>query len=248
MESNTHPMATPQPNSVDVWLWIPCKNWTLSKLNDLSKSERTQFQLKPEIARWQFAASKLFQRHVLSMYINREPSQHVVLKKTFGKPYLDKESLQFNASHSQGIMLVAVTSKTEIGLDIAVHNHASKWKRRARSVLHENECVENATQFYHLWALKESLLKATGEGLIHGCRHLCLNSDDLNTDGLGRDGLSKDGLNTDSISNNSLITYTKQTQQWWSYLIRSPIRHASLAVSSNAQLNDVRIMSFIPQS
>ncbi|MBD1556590.1 4'-phosphopantetheinyl transferase superfamily protein [Vibrio sp. S9_S30] len=226
-------MPIPQPNSVDVWLWIPCKKWTLSKLDDLSKSEHTQFQLKPDVSRWQFAASKLFQRHVLSLYIDREPNQHVILKKTFGKPYLDKDSLQFNASHSQGVMVVAVTSIAEIGLDIAVHNHASKWKRRAKSVLHDSEQVENATQFYHVWALKESLLKATGEGLIHGCRHLCLNPE---------------GLKTSDISNDSLIIYAKQTQHWWSYLIRSPIRHASLALSSNSPFNDVRIMSFLPPS
>jgi 4'-phosphopantetheinyl transferase len=150
------------------------------------------------------------------------------MKKKYGKPYLENSPLFFNASHSQGIMVVAVTYKTEVGLDIAVHCLSHKWKRLAKYILNKNEYVKNANEFYHVWALKESLLKATGEGLVHGASHLTFKPRHFKT--------------------NSTIIYTKRTQNWWSYLITSPIPNTSLALTSHSALNNIQLMNFVPDS
>ncbi|CCN83633.1 putative Phosphopantetheinyl transferase [Vibrio nigripulchritudo SFn27] len=226
--SKTIGMEQPQPDEAHVWLWLPSQSWVSQYLDDLSDSERTQYELKSDKSRWQFASSKLFQRHVLSLYTGLSPKAHQISKSTYGKPFLEGYDLKFNASHSQKIMVVGITCRCEIGIDIAVHNHASRWRKRANHILHKTEVAKDSTEFYNLWALKESLLKATGDGLVHGCHHLA--------------------LQPCTEENSVLKSFRSSLEGWHSYLLEPPTRHASLALSSSKSLTRVRIMCFVTNS
>lgn len=93
-----------------------------------------------------------------------------------GKPYLKNEALYFNISHS-GNYVICVTSDAEIGCDVQC---IGKYNPRiAERFFTENERAfleksENQpSDFTRLWALKESVLKKTGEGITGGLDSFC---------------------------------------------------------------------------
>lgn len=90
-------------------------------------------------------------------------------RKKQGKPYFPRyEGIQFNISHT-GNLAVCALGETELGIDIEqIRKVRESMKRR---VLTEREqewmetCTDKEEAFIRLWTLKESYLKATGEGL-----------------------------------------------------------------------------------
>ncbi|MCC8106972.1 MAG: 4'-phosphopantetheinyl transferase superfamily protein [Clostridiales bacterium] len=90
----------------------------------------------------------------------------------YGKPYLpDFPGLHFNLSHSHE-MAMAVFADTEVGCDIELQKKPNEklaerffcpeenaWMKAARTE------TEREERFYRLWTLKESFIKATGQGL-----------------------------------------------------------------------------------
>lgn len=93
-----------------------------------------------------------------------------------GKPYLKNEALYFNISHSGGYIICSVAEK-EIGCDVQT---TGKYNPRiAERFFTENERAfleksENQpSDFTRLWALKESVLKKTGEGITGGLDSFC---------------------------------------------------------------------------
>ncbi|GKU77866.1 4'-phosphopantetheinyl transferase superfamily protein [Paenibacillus sp. L3-i20] len=89
----------------------------------------------------------------------------------YGKPTLARcEGLHFNLSHS-GDWIVAFISTYEVGIDVEEvrsidMNIASSYfaKEEYRDLLAKSE-GERTAFFYELWTLKESYIKARGEGL-----------------------------------------------------------------------------------
>lgn len=84
-----------------------------------------------------------------------------------GKPYFMEEQCYFNISHTKGIVACAL-GETELGIDVERVREVSK--SMERRVLSEEEREWLSTQkreeaFIRLWTLKESYIKATGEGL-----------------------------------------------------------------------------------
>jgi 4'-phosphopantetheinyl transferase len=96
-----------------------------------------------------------------------------------GKPELappfDRSGLQFNASRSEGIGLIAVTRGGRVGVDIErirslpdLHDIAERMfspaERRALRGLPPNRRPEG---FFNCWTRKEAYVKAVGTGLLH---------------------------------------------------------------------------------
>ena len=91
----------------------------------------------------------------------------------FGKPHLqDQPDLHFNLSHS-GSWVVCVLSSTPVGID--VEQIQPVWPEIAKNVFSHSEMEDFLTMpiaqrqgyFFDVWAIKESYLKMTGEGLFH---------------------------------------------------------------------------------
>jgi surfactin synthase thioesterase subunit/phosphopantetheinyl transferase len=88
-----------------------------------------------------------------------------------GKPVVP--GLQFNATHSDGVALVAVTAAREVGIDVErrvamrdldafLDGGLDDDERTEFSYLPDDELLDAAL---HTWTAKESVLKATGDGL-----------------------------------------------------------------------------------
>lgn len=93
----------------------------------------------------------------------------------YGKPYLKKGKLHFNLSHSGDWVLCAL-SDCEVGCDVEKRRpFDSRVLRRfapeeQEDILSRKDENERENRFFRYWTLKESFLKATGQGL-----HLPLN-------------------------------------------------------------------------
>lgn len=86
-----------------------------------------------------------------------------------GKPFFKHSNFQFNISHS-GDYVVLVTSNGQLcGIDIEMHREINWVNFKRNFTSKEWEVILNAenstTQFFHFWAIKESIIKADGRGV-----------------------------------------------------------------------------------
>ena len=104
----------------------------------------------------------------------------------YGKPFVDKEGVFFNISHSKGRVACAV-SDTPVGLDIEKLTDKSDMdiKNFAKRYFVENEVIQlekenfSALEFYKIWTKKEAYSKMLGSALS---RNPKIDTTELNID------------------------------------------------------------------
>lgn len=160
---------------------LPTLFETLS-LDERKKADRFHF----EKDRRQFIVARGTLRKILGAYLDISPSEISFSYNHFGKPMLnnvkDKHLLCFNVSHSNGILLVAVTNGQEVGIDIEFINEESATLKVAGkfcspnefSVLSSKTADLKVAAFYSLWTRKEAFVKAIGEGLSDSLKQIKL--------------------------------------------------------------------------
>jgi 4'-phosphopantetheinyl transferase len=116
-------------------------------------------------------------RSVLSGYTGEPPDRLTFVKGAFGKPSLAAngcgEKIEFNVSHSENLMVVAVSSIGCVGIDVEYLGGNAAWERVVPSAFTEREIAavsslplpEQSAGYYQCWVLKEAYVKATGLGL-----------------------------------------------------------------------------------
>jgi 4'-phosphopantetheinyl transferase len=111
----------------------------------------------------------LAEGRVLADYLGVTPAMLEFERAPGGKPRLRGEPLQFNLSHSDRVALLAVSPVLPVGIDVqGPHPNASK------SWFAKRICTEREHEHFHgepdpddllrLWARKEAVIKARGEG------------------------------------------------------------------------------------
>lgn len=93
---------------------------------------------------------------------------------TYGKPYLtDYPDIHFNISHCVKGCICAV-SDVPIGVDIQeIRPYSSEITERvcsAEEMKIINNASDKACEFTRIWAMKESYVKMTGEGIYHSLK------------------------------------------------------------------------------
>jgi 4'-phosphopantetheinyl transferase len=129
-----------------------------------------------------FIACRGLLRRLLGQYTHREPSAIEFAYGRHGKPELAGPGidgpLHFNASHSGGLALYAVTALCPVGVDVERVRMIPNVEQLAAQFLAASE-ANNVTalprpqrieKFFTCWTLKEAYLKATGEGIGGGLR------------------------------------------------------------------------------
>jgi phosphopantetheinyl transferase len=111
----------------------------------------------------------LAEGRLLASYLGVTPAMLEFERAAGGKPRLRGEPLQFNLSHSERIALVAVARERPVGVDVQVaHPNASKpWFARRVCTQREYErfaADPRPEELLRLWARKEAVIKARGEG------------------------------------------------------------------------------------
>lgn len=123
-----------------------------------------------------YVISKAITRQILSRYLAILPEKIEFGVEKNGKPFVVGGDLQFNVSHSGDYLLVGVTKKNLIGVDIERVkknlDHLALAKRFFTQKEYETlEMLSDEKQiaaFYRCWTRKEAFIKATGLGLSFG--------------------------------------------------------------------------------
>lgn len=124
-----------------------------------------------------YIVAHVFLRKVLSYHTGYPPQDWEFHRNSHGKPFISNpefKSLQFNLSHTQGMIACAVNKTYAIGVDVEGSRPLPYIKQLSQQNFTENECSDifstNSTKkqhcrFYTYWTLKEALVKAIGCGL-----------------------------------------------------------------------------------
>jgi len=144
----------------------------------LDGAERSRLaSLKDSNARRQYLVGHVLMRMTLSTLEPVMPSEWRFHRTPWGQPVISRPqsaaSLFFSLSHTRSLTVCAVSTACSVGVDAEKIDANSEVADLTAHVLSEDERdwwrrVEPAvrlSRFYQLWTLKESLLKAVGQGL-----------------------------------------------------------------------------------
>jgi 4'-phosphopantetheinyl transferase len=139
-----------------------------------------------------YAAAHALLRTSLSRYADVAPREWTFRELEHGKPAFLAGSratdLAFNLTHTDGLVACAITSGADIGVDVESLDR-SVGEGVARRFFSDREnlglkrlpSIARARRFVDLWTLKESYLKATGQGISHDLAAIVFEIDDQGT-------------------------------------------------------------------
>lgn len=149
----------------------------LPLLSDAERDRMARFHFERDRRAYAMAHGLL--RQVLGRYLATPyPGDFVVGPQ--GKPALPFEGPHFNLSHAHGMVAVAVSPSTPVGIDVEDLTRSVDARALAASVLSADETSEleasgwGSEDFLTRWVMKEALAKATGQGLRADFRAISL--------------------------------------------------------------------------
>jgi 4'-phosphopantetheinyl transferase len=177
---NWQPAQTPTPlRAGGVHLWraplapTPELSATLSPA-DWIRAERFHFARDRERS----VATRGLLRTILAEYLDRDPRELRFQAGAHGKPELEDSgsALRFNLSHSDDLMLLAVTHARDIGVDLEFMRSDVPFESLADHYFDPEDAwdlrllpaAQRAWKFYDVWTCTEARLKAHGVGLANG--------------------------------------------------------------------------------
>jgi 4'-phosphopantetheinyl transferase len=147
---------------------------------------------RPNVRR-NFLLSRGCLRHLLGLYLDSPPRNLQFSLGPYGKPELvhgvGQPPLQFNLSHTQGRIAIALHRHQAVGIDIEQLRSVTYLDQLCRRCLTDQEAQTVLTledqpaqhRFLRYWTAKEAILKAVGLGLSYPMNQLevTLCTDDL---------------------------------------------------------------------
>ena len=145
-------------------------------LNAAEKEQASRYYFATD--RHRYLVTRALVRTVLSRYLAVDAKDWAFSTNTYGRPEIaNKEasdcSLSFNISHTQGLIVLAVTKGCSLGVD--VENVAARkvsidianryFAAQEVEALNAVSPGQQQYRFYEYWTLKESYIKARGMGL-----------------------------------------------------------------------------------
>ena len=171
------------PQQVHLWLCEPEKiteplllNRYLSWLTDEENTKRLRYRFEKH--QHQYLITRALIRSTLSHYLPEiKPQEWRFEKNQWGKPSLpahqNPQNLSFNLSHTDGLIVCALTQNNELGVDVEDVSREGETVKIAdryfsaqeyQTLIKLPEAKQNE-RFFDLWTLKESYIKAWGKGL-----------------------------------------------------------------------------------
>jgi len=125
----------------------------------------------------EFIISRGSLRVLLGSYLGVPPRELGFAYSRYGKPYLAGSDhispMEFNLSHSEGIVVLAFTKGRRVGVDIEYVGRNFDFEEIAerffslaeQQMLRNTSREERGTAFFRCWTRKEAYIKALGNGL-----------------------------------------------------------------------------------
>jgi 4'-phosphopantetheinyl transferase len=116
-------------------------------------------------------------RYILSTYTDTDPGLLPLVNDIQGKPALRPHSafhdISFSLSHADQVVSVGIVPNHSIGVDIVKTDPGYPFHEIIEYLFTpgEKECIQRIApdlryrMFFRIWALKEAIVKATGEGI-----------------------------------------------------------------------------------
>ncbi len=142
-------------------------------LNYVSEERKNRIcRLKNNAYKNRMLISELLIRSIINEKLKLNNDKIIFCKNQFGKPFLKGyEDFYFNISHS-GEWIICATDSKSIGIDIEkirlinyVEVAKNYFTNRECRFIFEASSSERIRNFYRIWTLKESYVKAEGGGL-----------------------------------------------------------------------------------
>jgi 4'-phosphopantetheinyl transferase len=160
-------------NEVHVWT-VPATvaEAVADVLDDAERARAARFKVQPAAVLYTAAHGAL--RVLLGRYLDCSPAELRFDTDDNGKPLLVGEmSLRFNLSHSGALAVVAVARDREVGVDVERRRQVERADGVARRIMTPDELAryqalpagERSDFLLWVWARKEALVKASGEGI-----------------------------------------------------------------------------------
>lgn len=147
----------------------------MTLLSDAERERGRRFVFVAD--RRDYAAAHALVRRMLSSGEDVPPAAWTFGETPRGKPFLkaglSDTRLEFNLSHTRGLVACAMARGADVGIDVESVDRASAAREISLRYFTPSEIGwldaapddEHRARFIELWALKESYLKATGAGL-----------------------------------------------------------------------------------
>ena len=111
-------------------------------------------------------------------YLNKNPKKIIFKKLRNGKPIIDSNKFYFNLSHSANWIVWAFSISGKVGIDLEYVRKNVEYEKIAERYFHLcerkklNQSNDPKKLFFDIWAAKESLVKASGEGVFAGIKDI----------------------------------------------------------------------------
>jgi 4'-phosphopantetheinyl transferase len=162
--------------SNEIHFWIRSASPSDEEYRALPAKERARADgIVPPEKRAQFIAGRALLRRVLGTALGVEPEDVPIVLGENGRPCLTRdESLDFNISHSDGLVLLAVASHTRLAVDVEATRPGRAYGPIAerffsageRELLAAAPEAQRSRAFYDIWTCKEAYIKVHGLGVL----------------------------------------------------------------------------------
>ena len=144
-----------------------------SRQDVLSEGERVRAtRMRPGTPRDEFIAGRAALRQLTGFWTGTTPAEVALFVGPYGKPACN--GLEFNISHSGGLLLIAASRSIPVGVDVERPHPATEmleiapevFTLRELSLLHSESTDQGRRSvFGRCWSRKEATVKAHGRGL-----------------------------------------------------------------------------------
>ena len=147
----------------------------LGLLNDAERQQQARFHFAGD--RLRYLVTRAMVRTVLSRYADVAPTDWIFGTNAYGRPeispvHTQASTLRFNLSHTDGLIVLGIRQKLELGVDVEQLERKANLEVADR-FFSPREAAElallpperQAHRFFDYWTLKESYIKARGMGL-----------------------------------------------------------------------------------
>ncbi len=166
-----------RPGDVHVW-WCstrPAPEETviprlLGILDSAERERHDRFHFDRD--RLTFLCAHALLRILLSRYLGDPPDAWRFETEEHGRPRLAGGELDFNITHTDGLVACAFARGARVGVDVESAHRNAAWEELTHRVLGAEEVAEIAAfsgnrqaRFFEYWTVKEALSKAWGTGV-----------------------------------------------------------------------------------
>ena len=161
---------------VDIWhAEFESNRDKISEIDDLLSPDEfergSRFRFEKDRLNYVFARGLL--RLIAGQYLERAPGQIEFSYGEQGKPKIDDADFSFNLSHSNDMVVYAISRFETVGIDIEWTGRKVETEEVARQFFSKREFesltelspLEQNHAFFNIWTRKEALIKAIGQGL-----------------------------------------------------------------------------------